>query len=111
MLKEPLAVFNRAEYPDYHKLLTTSLGTTSGKLRIVEECDGDLSLIAAVSASRAIALSAESIMSVAGSRVVFVPLSPPPAPLKVGVCFSDTAPPIPPLRRFVETAESTVASR
>lgn len=110
VIREPLAVFRKEDYPDYHQVLRASLGVPSSKLRIAEECDGALSLIAAVEASRTIAVSTESIISVAGSRVVFVRLSPAPPAINVGICHTDTEPLLPALRRFIETARSVVAS-
>jgi len=87
VLSESLVAFSRKEYADYHGWLRRSLGVAGRKLRVGEECDGVLSLIAAVEADRGLAVSAECVMSVAGSRVVFVPLKPAPPLLDVGVCY------------------------
>jgi DNA-binding transcriptional LysR family regulator len=87
ILAEPIAVLSKRDYPDYHAWLRRTTGEWSRKFRAAEECDGALSLIAAVESGRAVAVSAESIISVAGSRLVFVPLSPAPEPLQVGICL------------------------
>ena len=40
VLAEPLVVFSRKEYSDYHSWLTDLLDVPSRKLRIAQECDG-----------------------------------------------------------------------
>ncbi len=108
--EEPVAVLSRKDYADYHDWLRNTLGKTAKNVRVAEECDGAMSLIASVESGRAISFSAESIMSVAGGRLVFVRLSPAPEPLRVGVCYpkntaSDSA-----TAKFVEAARSVAAS-
>jgi DNA-binding transcriptional LysR family regulator len=109
VLGEPMAGLSRTEYGDYHTWLRSVLGKSWKKLRIVEECDGAMSLMTAVESGRAIAISAESIMSVAGDRFVFVRLAPAPEPLHVGVCFPASAPDESATKAFVEAARSVAA--
>jgi DNA-binding transcriptional LysR family regulator len=107
---EPVAVLSRKEYADYHGWLRGSLGKAAKKLRIAEECDGALSLITAVESGRAIAVSAESIMSVAGPRLAFVRLSPAPEPLHVGICYPAKVAANSAVAKFAEVARSVAAS-
>jgi DNA-binding transcriptional LysR family regulator len=109
VLAEPMAVFSRTEYGDYHGWLRSVLGKSWRKLRIVEECDGAMSLMTAVESGRAIAISAESIMSVAGDRLAFVRLAPAPEPLHVGICFPKDAPEASATTAFIEVARSVAA--
>lgn len=108
VVNEPLAVLAREHYPDYQNVLRSALGVPVSKLKIAQECDGALSVIAAVEASRAIAVVARSILSVAGSRLVFVPLRPAPPPVCVGVCFPDTPPLSPELEAFIASVRNVV---
>lgn len=73
---EPLVVFSRAEYSDYHCWLAQFFKTGHSKLRIAQECDGVSSLIAGVEAGAGIAVSGESILSVAGARLAFARSNP-----------------------------------
>ncbi|MDB6075767.1 MAG: hypothetical protein JWO89_3407 [Verrucomicrobiaceae bacterium] len=84
---EPLVVYSLKDYPDYHEMLERVLGKAYKSARIVEECDGAMSLITAVESGRGISLSAESITCLAGLRVGFVPLSPSPEPMIVSMAW------------------------
>lgn len=83
VLAEPLVVYSAKDYPDYHEMLESLLGKALRSLRIVEECDGAMSLITAVESGRGVAIASESLCCVAGHRIGFVPLSPAPAPMSV----------------------------
>jgi DNA-binding transcriptional LysR family regulator len=110
ILDEALIVLSRKEYPDHHYWLRRLLGVTARKLRSAEESDGTLSLLAAVEAGRGIAVTSESVLSVAGSRVMFVPLKPAPRPLIVGICYHGRTLAASPTRQFVETARRSAAA-
>lgn len=86
---QPLVTYSRKEYGDYHGWISEVLGVSSKKLRLEEECDGALSLIAAVEGGRGVAVSAESIMCLTGPRLAFVPLSPSPVELVVAIACRD----------------------
>lgn len=104
---EPLAVFNSAEYPDYDYVLRRTFDSRVKGLKIAEECDGALSLIAAVESACAIAVLPEFIMNLAGSRLRFLPLNPAPPSLTVGVCYSSRgARPL--LKHFLKVARAAV---
>src|SRR5260370_38886791 len=50
--REPFVVYNREEYPQYHRRLQAVFAKVKIKLRIVEEHDGFFSLIPAIEAGR-----------------------------------------------------------
>ncbi|MGV3774085.1 MAG: LysR substrate-binding domain-containing protein [Verrucomicrobiales bacterium] len=87
VIKESLVVFGQREYPDYHVRLRQWLGAARRKLSIVEECDGILSMVAAVESERGIAVCSKGVMILAGSRVSYIPLIPPPPPVFVVICY------------------------
>lgn len=99
---EKLLTYSLKDYPDYHDYLETLLGRAGADLKIAEECDGAMSLIAAVEGGRGIALAAETLCVLAGTRLKFVPLVSDPAPLVVGIAHR-TATPSPLTRQFMET--------
>ena len=110
---EPLVAYSRKDYPDYFEMLERLLGKAFKTARVVEECDGAMSLITAIESGRGVSVAAESISCIAGPRIGFVPLSPSPDPLVVcmvwrkGVLNSQT-------QRFIDTlrkVSSEVASK
>lgn len=100
---ERLLAYSLNDYPDYHDYLETLLGRAGGDLKIAEECDGAMSLIAAVEGGRGIALAAESLCVLAGTRLKFVPFASDPAPLVVGIAHR-AGTPSPLTRQFMDTA-------
>lgn len=84
---EPLVAYSRKDYPDYFEMLERLLGKLFKTVRVVEECDGAMSLITAVESGRGVAFAAESITCIAGGRVGFVPLSPSPEPMVVTMAW------------------------
>jgi DNA-binding transcriptional LysR family regulator len=86
VLREPLLVFTRREYPEYHELLESLFGLPA-KPRIAEEHDSATSLIAAVEAGCGVAVVARSLGCSVGTRLHLVPLAPAPAPLLVGAVW------------------------
>jgi DNA-binding transcriptional LysR family regulator len=108
VLTEPLVVFSRNEYSDYHSWLTHLLDVPSRKLRIAQECDGVSSIIAAVEAGRGISVAGECTMLMAGSRVAFIPFQPALSPLVVGICYRRKLAASPALQ-FVTIARSVTA--
>jgi DNA-binding transcriptional LysR family regulator len=83
--REPFVVYNREEYPDYHRRLIAVFAKVKIKLRIVEEHDGFTSLIAAIEAGRGVALVSESFIYSAGKRVKLLRLTPEPKPEIFGI--------------------------
>lgn len=105
LLAEPLVVFARAEYPDYHKFIARVLGRAVRRLRIAEECDSGPSLMTAIAAGRGVAISATILATAAGRRLRFVSLTPAPDPAVVGIAcrLNPTAPLV---RKLIEMARS-----
>jgi len=87
MAREPLVVFNRKEYPDYHEMLADVFVGTKLKLQIAEEHDSATSLIAAVEAGAGVAVCAESLACTTGLRLKIIPIVPPPSPLVIGAAW------------------------
>jgi len=84
---EPLIVYSRKEYPEYHELLKSLFASGKTKLRIAEEHDSVTSLIAAVEAGNGVALAPESLTCISGPRLKLVPFSPAAKPLIVGAAW------------------------
>lgn len=103
VLAEPVVVLARREYPDYHDLLARVLGRAGKRLRIAQECDSGMSVIAAVEAGKGVALAIAGLADTAGRRLRFVPLKPAPPRSIVGVAYrrENLAPA---LERFVAIA-------
>lgn len=89
---EPLVVFSRKEYPDYHEFVARIAGKSMKHLRIAEECDSGPSLMAAIAAGKGVAVSASVVASATGVRLRFVPITPAPAPAVVGIACRRAAP-------------------
>ena len=83
---ERLIGYPRAGYPEYHEWLA-SLFVPLASPAIGEEHESSLSLIAAVEAGRGVALIAQGLESMAGSRLKIRALNPAPAPVVVGVAY------------------------
>lgn len=101
---EPLIVYSRKDYPEYHGMLD-KLFAGLRKPRIGEEHDGITSIIAAVESGRGYALVPQCAESMAGPRVKVVPLDPAPPPIPVGVAWKDTDSAT--VKQFVAAAEKT----
>lgn len=110
VLGEPMVAFSRREYPDYHCWVSGILGVRDGRWRLAEECDGALSLAAAVESGQGVAVALESLTVIAAGRIQFIPLRPAPPPAEVGVLHPGaTGGHL--AGKFVETAKSTCHER
>lgn len=87
VLGEPIVALARGEYADYHALLARVLGAAVERLRVVEECDGGPSLIAAVEAGRGVGLVVAALGDSAGRRVRLIPITPALPPAVMGVAY------------------------
>lgn len=85
--REAMVVFSRAEYPEYCDDITHALGVAPEKLRIAQECDGGMSLIAAVEAGVGVAVLSLSLAPTIGTRLKLVPIEPAPPPTVVGLAW------------------------
>ena len=84
---EPLVVFSRKEYPEYHEYLTALFAPTEKKLRLAEEHDSSASLIAAVESGIGVAVVPQSLSCSAGPRLKLIALSPDPEPIVIGALW------------------------
>lgn len=84
---EPLVVFSRKEYPEYHEYLTALFAPTGKKLRLAEEHDSSASLIAAVESGIGVAVVPQSLSCSAGPRLKLIALSPDPEPIVIGALW------------------------
>jgi DNA-binding transcriptional LysR family regulator len=107
--REPLVVFNRKDYPDYHELLDAIFGSSKLRPRIAEEHDSSTSLITAVESGAGVAIVPKALACSAGPRLKLIPVSPAPPPLVLGVAWPDkTISAV--AQTFLECARETRAS-
>jgi DNA-binding transcriptional LysR family regulator len=110
VLEEPLVAYSRGEFPDYHEMLRRIVKRDYKRLRFSEQCDGVMSLIAAIQAGRGVAISAVSLAQTAGNRLRYVPFRPAPPPAIVAVAYSKRRL-NPAGRLFLETCRGVVEVR
>ena len=79
--------YRAAEFPEYHQWVASVLEVSKARVIISQECDGVLSLIAAVESGTAPAVVAEFITAIAGNRVRFVPFVSKPSFMEVGLVY------------------------
>src|ERR1041385_7725766 len=99
---EPLVIYSRAEYPEYHAMLMELFRKIGRTPRISEECDSVTSLIAAAEIGRGPAIVPSCLAMLAGARLKFVPLHPAPPPVPLGAVFDP--------HRFAGAAERFLAA-
>jgi DNA-binding transcriptional LysR family regulator len=85
--------YRAAEFPEYHQWVASVLRVSKARVVVAQECDGVLSLIAAVESGTAPAVVAEFITAIAGNRIRFVPFVSKPSFMEVGLLYrkGDTA--------------------
>ncbi len=88
---EPLVVFNRKDYPDYHELLDAIFEGSKSRPHIAEESDSSTSLIAAVESGAGVAIVPQALACSAGPRLKLIPIFPAPTPVVLGVAWPDKA--------------------
>jgi DNA-binding transcriptional LysR family regulator len=79
--------YRAAEFPEYHQWVTSVLGVSKARVIITQECDGVLSLIAAVESGTAPAVVAEFITAISGNRIRFVPFVSKSSFMDVGLLY------------------------
>ncbi len=87
LLSEPLAVYSRSEFPEYHEMLSALFGGFGGVPTIASEHESGASLVAAVEAGCGLALASRSLGWSVGSRLKLIPLDPQPEPLNIGAAW------------------------
>jgi DNA-binding transcriptional LysR family regulator len=70
-----LVGYRAMDFPEYHPWVAGVLGVSKTRVTISQECDGVLSVIAAVEAGCAPAVVGEFTTAVAGDRVRYIPFS------------------------------------
>jgi DNA-binding transcriptional LysR family regulator len=85
--REPLIAYTRRDYPEAYEYSIATFGSVHLKPRIVEEHDSVSSIIAAVEAGVGVALVAQSLACIAGSRLKLLTFNPAPPPLVIGAAF------------------------
>jgi DNA-binding transcriptional LysR family regulator len=88
--REPLISYSRDDYPDAHQILATLFAGAKIKPRVAEEHDSVSSLIAAVEAGNGVTVAPQSLTCIAGPRLKFIPFSPSPPPLVIGIASSQS---------------------
>ncbi len=89
IVREPLVIFSRKDYPEYFEYLETVFATVKSRPKIAEEHDSGASLIAAIESGAGVAIVPETFSCSSGPRLKLIPLSPAPEPLAVGAVWSD----------------------
>ena len=87
--QEPLVIFSRSDYPEYHQYLEELFAPTKKKPRIAEEHDSSASLIAAIESGAGLAIVPQSFSCSAGPRLKLIPLSAKPDPIVIGGVWSN----------------------
>ena len=84
---EPQVTWTKEDHPEAHAALQKMLGPYTDTPRIVMECDGAPSLIAAVESGKGVALVLQTLSKVAGKRIALRSITPVPAPIPVAVIY------------------------
>jgi LysR family transcriptional regulator, benzoate and cis,cis-muconate-responsive activator of ben and cat genes len=87
--QEPLVVFSRKDYPEYHEYLEALFASARTKPRIAEEHDSAASLIAAIESGAGVAVVPQSFSCSAGPRLKLLPLTPRPEPIIIGAVWAN----------------------
>ena len=87
MAGEPLVGYSRAEYPEYHAMLTELFAQIGRAPRITEEHDSAPSLIAAAEIGRGLVIAPACLGILAGGRLKFLPLHPSPPLIQLVAVF------------------------
>jgi DNA-binding transcriptional LysR family regulator len=82
-----LVGYRAEDFPEYHQWVAKMLGVNKTQVTISQECDGVLSLVAAVEAGPAPAVVGEFTTAVAGDRVRYVPFVSKASFIDVGLLY------------------------
>ena len=106
-MREPLIIYSRKDYPEYHDQLEKIFARIKRKPVIAEEHDGVTSLIAAVEAGHGLAVVPGCLSCMVGPRLKLVPVTPALEPVTVGVAWRKEKLD-PAAARFIECVKKTV---
>jgi LysR family transcriptional regulator, benzoate and cis,cis-muconate-responsive activator of ben and cat genes len=79
--------YRAEDFPEYHQWVAKVLGVSKTRVTISQECDGVLSVIAAVEAGHAPAVVGEFTTAVAGDRVHYIPFVSKASFMHVGLLY------------------------
>lgn len=82
-----LVGYRATEFPEYHPWVAKVLGVSKNRVVISQECDGVLSLVAAVESGRSPAVVGEFTTAIAGDRIRYIPFVSKPAFMEVGLLY------------------------
>jgi len=85
---EPLVVFRKRDYSDYHRLLALLFEDVNLKPRIAAECDSGSSLFTEIQAGRGIAILPTVFRHAIGTRLELRPLTPGAPHFDVGIAHA-----------------------
>jgi DNA-binding transcriptional LysR family regulator len=108
MASEPIVVYNRKDYPDYHKLLAKVFAGIGRPPRIGSEHDGVTSLIAAVAAGQGFAIVPSCVSGMAGPRLKLLKLRPALPPMSVTALWRKDGE-TEPVKAFIAAAQAEPA--
>jgi DNA-binding transcriptional LysR family regulator len=75
------------DFPEYYEIVSNVLGVSAARLKVRQQCDGAVSIVAAVESGRAPAVVGEFILGIAGNRVRFIPFSGDTPRVQVGILY------------------------
>jgi DNA-binding transcriptional LysR family regulator len=75
VVREPLVIYQRTEYPEYFAMIEKIYSSVGGKPRIAEEHDGVSGIILAVESGAGAALVPSCLACLVGPRLKLIPLS------------------------------------
>jgi len=84
---DKLVGYCAADFPEYHQWVAKVLGVSKTRVVISQECDGVMSVIAAVESGRAPAVVGEFTAAVAGDRVRYIPFASKASYMDVGLLY------------------------
>ena len=82
-----LVGYRAAEFPEYHAWVANVLGVSKRSVVISQECDGVLSLVAAVESGHSPAVVGEFTTAIAGDRIRYIPFVSKPSFMDVGLLY------------------------
>ena len=106
--REPLVVFARRDYPEYHEYLKALFAPIRARPTIAEEHDSAASLIAAVESGTGVAVVPRSFSCFTGPRLKLISLSPAPEPIVIGGVWAKDGP-TPTAASFWKAAKEVVS--
>ena len=87
VLTGKLAGYRASDFPEYHQWVAGVLGVSKTRVVIGQECDGVMSLIAAVESGQAPAVVGEFTIAIAGNRVRYIPFAAGNSYMDVGLLY------------------------